>query len=537
MRSRRSTSCCCCRRTRLRRKPRNWWASRGSARATCARARVEYELYLRLFPEGEPARRVAQRLAALGGTPAPTGAAGAPGGTAAPSGQPTPLEAGITPAGAHRFTGNIAQYYYGGRAKSESIVNIAAGIDQATLTRTTESAIVTSVDLGGRFANPESETRVVLRGTGSVNLVSTSHVQDFLSAAYVDYRRVESGLAVRVGRQSPISGGLLGFFDGVSLTYPIRTGWKFDLMGGVPANPVVSAPAERLAAAVVEADGIFEKWGGDVYLIDQTTENIANRRAVGGELRFSGEVVSLYSLLDYDVLFNKLNAASLQGSFQAPAQTTVTMLLDSRKAPSLQMTNALISTGATSLSALLQTQSLDQVRATALATTADARQALLSVSRPLGEKWQVTGDLRYSEIGALPAVGDFDATPATGDQYGVTIQFTGSNLYSARDINNFNLSLLHTPFLKGAQVAYNNLSGFYNGDLVLEPSIRFYTQHDSQGLKLDRITPGLRASYRVSRRASVLGEGIVEHSKTVGPTSRDTTNAIFFYVGYRYDLF
>ena len=56
------------------------------------------------------------------------------------------------------------------------------------------------------------------------------------------------GLAVRVGRQSPISGGLLGYFDSVSLSYPFRTGWKFDLMGGVPANPLVSAPAERLAA-------------------------------------------------------------------------------------------------------------------------------------------------------------------------------------------------------------------------------------------------------------------------------------------------
>ncbi len=501
------------------------WERAGNVR----RARVEYELYLRLFPEGEGAQRVAQRLASLEG-----------GSTAgAPTAGTAPVEAGVRPAErrSDRLTGNVAQYYYGGKARSQSLVNIAAGIDQSTLTKTTESAIVTSVDLGARYATPESETRVVLRGTNSANLASDSHSASLLSAAYVDYKRIESGLAVRLGRQSSISGGLLGLFDGVSLVYPVAQGWKVDLMGGVPANPLVSAPSERLLAAMVEADNILEHWGGNVYLIDQTTEGIANRRALGAEVRYSDELLSVYSLLDYDTLFRKVNAVSLQGSFQAPAQTTITLLVDSRKAPSLQMTNALISSGATSLKALLQLQTLEQVRDAALSTTAEAKQALVSVSRPLSQKWQIAMDLRYSAIGALPAVGNFDATPATGGQYGATLQLTGSNLYSSRDINNFNLSLLTTPFFKGAQLAYNNLTGLRDNDFTIEPSFRFYTQHDNQGVKLYRISPGLRSSYRFSPRASVLGEGVVEHSKTNGPTNNDTTNSIFFYVGYRYELF
>ena len=490
------------------------------------RARVEYELYLKLFPQGEGAQRVAQRLASLeeGATP-PAGTAEA---AAAPS---------AAPASGKRFTGNIAQYYYGGKARSQSLVNLAGGIDQTTVTRTTESAIVTSVDLGARFSSPEAETRAVVRGTGSFNLVSASHSTSLLSAAYVDYKRSESGLAVRLGRQSPISGGLLGLFDGVSATYPVTPQFKVDLMGGVPANSLVSAPAERLLAAMVEADGIFDRWGGDFYVIDQTTEGIANRRAVGLETRYSDDLFSTYSLLDYDVLFRKINAVSLQGSFQAPAQTTVTLLVDSRKAPSLQLTNALISTGAVSLKALLQMQTLDQIRAAALATTAEARQGLISVSRPISPKWQIAVDLRYSEIGALPAVGNFEATPATGGQYGATLQLTGSNLYSTRDINNFNLSVLSTPLFKGTQISYNNLTGMRGNDVTLEPSLRFYTQRDNQGVKLNRISPGLRASYRLSNRASILGEGIVEHSRADGPTNNDTTNSIFFYLGYRYELF
>ena len=491
-----------------------------------AKARVEYTLYLKLYPEGEGAQRVAQRLASLAGGTAGAGAALVePGRTSAAA----PTEP------SKKFGGNIAQYYYGGKAKSQSLVNLTSGIDQSTLSKTTESAIVTSADFNGRFVSAESDTRIVVRGTNSLNLVSTSHSESLLSAAYIDYKR--SDLTVRAGRQSAVSGGLLGLFDGASLTYALSDKVKFDLMGGAPANVLVSAPSQRLYAAVVEFDGIFDHWGGNVYVVDQTTESFTNRRAVGAEARYSDERLSLYSLLDYETTFRKINAVSLQGSFQAPAQTTITVLVDQRRAPSLALTNALISSGATSLSTLLQLQTLEQTRDAALATSATARQGLISVSRPLSEKWQAAFDVRFSEIGALPAVGNFEATPATGAQYGLSLQLTGSNLYSLRDINSFNITVLSTPFFKGTQVAYSNLTGLRDNTVTIEPSISLYSQRDTQDVKLFRVTPGLRATYRMSRRTSLLGEAIVEHSTIDGPTNHGSTNSIFFYLGYRYELF
>ena len=490
-----------------------------------ARAKTEYELYLKLFPEGEGAQRVAQRLANLDlGQAAP-----APG--LRPSGQSTPT---VEPS---RYSGSIAQYYFGGKARSQSLVNLAAGIDQTTLSKTTESAIVTSVDLGARFASPESETRVVLRGTGATNLQTSSRNPSLVNAAYVDHKRLGSGLAVRLGRQSAISGGLLGLFDGVSMTYPVTQSVKVDLMGGVPANSLVSSPSERLLAAVVEADGILERWGGNVYIIDQTSEGITNRRAIGSEVRYADDTLSMYSLFDYDTVFRVLNAVSVQGTFQAPGQTNVTLLLDARKAPSLQLTNALISSGAVSLKTLLQTMSLDEVILAARSTSATAKQALLSVSRPLSERWQLGMDLRYSEIGPLPAVGIFEATPATGAQYGLSTLLTGSNLYSTRDINTISLSYLTTPLFKGTQLSYSNLTGLRGDVITVEPSLRFYTQNDTQGVKTQRFTPGLRLSYKYSQRASLLGETIVERSKTDGPLNHDSSTSVFFYLGYRYELF
>jgi hypothetical protein len=503
----------------------NAWDQAGSG----LRARVEYSLYLRLYPQGDGAARVALRLAALGG-PVVRDAAGA---ASAPA---TAVRADAP----RTWTGTLAQYYYGGKARSQSLVNIATGIDQVTLSRTTESAIVTSADFSARADAFGGENRAVIRGSASTNLQSNSSSGSDASigSAYVEHRRGSEGLAVRLGRQSPISGGLLGLFDGVSVAWPVGTGLKLDLMAGVPANALVSAPSERLMAAVLEADGIFDRWGGNLYLLDQTTEGITNRRSLGTEVRYAGDSWSVNTLVDYDTVFGLVNAVSAHGSTQVGAQTTLTLLLDQRRAPSLQLTNALISSGAASLKTLLQTRTLAQIKALALDTSATARQFLVSLSRPLDARWQLSTDLRYSQVGALPAVGDFEATAATGAQYGLSAQLTGTNLYSKRDINNFNLSLITTPFFNGFQIAYNNLTGIGDShDLTLEPSLRLYAQRDKDGVRLVRIGPGLRMSYRTGARSSVLGELLYENSRTDGPSNHDDSNSVFFYVGYRYELF
>ena len=78
----------------------------------------------------------------------------------------------------------------------------------------------------------------------------------------------------------------------------------------------------------------------------------------------------MFTQLDYDVNFNELNALTLQGSFQGPYDTTVSMLVDQRKAPSLQLSDALISLGGTSLKTLLHKRSLGELQGAALATAA-----------------------------------------------------------------------------------------------------------------------------------------------------------------------
>lgn len=496
----------------------NAWDRAGSP----SRALAEYDLYLRLYPNGEGAQRVAERTKAL--------ARGLPvvqTNTAAARNEPKPIN------------GALSVYYTGGRAKSQSLVNIASGIDQATLSRTAESAIVSSVDISGRApAREGDEGRFVVRGTGSANLLSGKSSKTQLNAAYFDYKFAEKGLALRAGRQSPIGGGLLGLFDGVSATATPMAGVRTSIMGGVPANTLVSAPGEKLFAAVVEADGLIERAGGSLYLLNQTTEGMTNRRALGAEMRYAADRWSVNGLLDYETQFRALNAWSLQGSWQPVDGTHVTLLADQRRAPSLQLTNALISSGAASLATLLQVKSLEQIRNDALATSAQARQMMVSVAQTFSPKWQVSTDLRYSAIGALPAVGDFEATAATGSQITWTLQAVGSGLIRPRDIHNFNFSVVRTPKFNGTQASYSNVSTVGEDNrITVEPTIRLYTQTDDQDVRLTRVGPGLRMSYKANPRSSFVSELLYEDSRSRGPTGNDHTRAAFFYVGYRIDLF
>ncbi len=508
------------------------------------KARAEYRLYQKLYPQGEAAQRVAQRLEAMGASTAVV----KPGAT------------GLKPDKKRlSATGSVSQYYYGGQTKTDSLVSIATGIDQNTLTKTNQSVLVSSWDATGRYETEDSITKLIMRGSHSDNLAvasaQSSATQGLISAAYVDYRDIKSRMDFRVGRQSAIGGSLFGLFDGISMAMPVAENFKVDAMLGVPANTLVNAPQQSMAGVMLEADNLFEHWGGNLSLVEQTTESISDRRAIGAEVRYFGESVSMFTQIDYDINFKELNALTLQGSFQGPFDTTVTMLVDDRKAPSLQLSDALISSGATSISSLLSRlnpagndplrstlqcgqamSALECAQRSALSTAAQARQAMVSFSRALSSKWQGSMDFRFSEVGALPAVGAFQAQPATGAQYNVSFQLTGSNLYSSRDINGFNVSQITSDTMNGTQLAYNNLTGFMGTKMSLEPSIRYYTQTDNTQTKISRISPGLRLSYKLSDRASLMAEGIYETSQTDGPTNHETSESYFFYFGYRYDF-
>jgi hypothetical protein len=484
------------------------------------KARAEYELYLKLYPEGEGAARVQKRLDALA-APEPAGVRRA---------ERAPLRA---------LTGSLSQYYYGGRTRVETAFETPTTPDRSTFTATDLSALVTNVDVTLRNRTESGDTRFVLRDTNSASFLEDGQGSyNRLTAAYFDYRGLQNPLSLRVGRQTGLVGGLPHRFDGAIAGFGIGPKWRVNASVGAPVEYPKIESDRQFWAANLEYENLADAWSGNFFFIEQKSDGLLDRRAVGTEVRYFRGGTSLFSLLDYDTSYKEWNITMAQGTWQTEGRTTLNLMVDRRKAPTLTTTNAIFGQGTTSLDTLRLTLSEEQIRQLARDVTATATQALVGVTTPIAAKWQLGADARLTNVGPLPSVTVngivIPAQPATGDIYSYGLQAIGTNLYSRRDTSVFSLTYVTGPALDGYQLAYNNLSTL--GDWTLEPSLRYYTQEDTQAVKVERWTPGLRLTYLIHERLAIEGEFIWEKTRTIGPISRDDTDRGFFYLGYRWNF-
>jgi tetratricopeptide (TPR) repeat protein len=516
-------------------------------------ARKEYELYLKLFPNGEGATRVRQRLASLAPPPQAAAAAAA-----------SPKEKGSK----YGASGSLSQYYYGGKTQVNTTF-LPGGVNtanQQSLTSTSLSSLVSTLDLTGRYRDGSNDARLVLRDSNSKSFgAADSSSTNRLDSAYVDYRNTSYGFSAKLGRQSGVTGGLVGRFDGAVLGYDLSPKWRVTAVGGVPTDVVVGA-SQSFEGASIEAQNLWEHWGGDGFFINQMTDGATDRRALGGDVRYFDSVRTLYTMVDYDINFMSLNAVTVQGTWQLPDQTSFSLLADDRKAPELLTSNALLNPNLnkdangnpifldsngnpiqfTSIRQLANFYTQSRIREFAKDITANAKQFSLSISRPFGASWQASTDVRLSNVGALPAIVVPNCVApvscvstkqeGTGNVWTYDLQVTGTNLYSKRDLNSFSFSHLTGPAFKGNQVGYTNLTGFWGNRVTVEPSLRYYTEDSADGNRLTRLSPALRATYKLLQHLSLESQILYERSKTDGPAQQDTTSNAFYYLGYRYDL-
>ena len=189
------------------------------------KAKAEYDLYLKLYPDADGAKRVKERLALL-----EKRLAGKPAGARSVA-EPVESRAPVK-----TVFGSFAQYYYEGSTKSESAFNTPTTVDQATLSSRDLSAIVTTVDANARYRSDQSDIRLVFRDTDSISLIDRNPSRNRLDAAYVDYRELQGPLSLRLGRQIGTSGGIFGRFDGAIGGYQLTKKWRISAEVGSPVE-------------------------------------------------------------------------------------------------------------------------------------------------------------------------------------------------------------------------------------------------------------------------------------------------------------
>jgi TolA-binding protein len=490
-------------------------------RGDTARARTEYENYLKRYPDGEDSARVRQRLASLSAVP-----------------QAEILRAPSEPQhGSRSFTsGSLSQFYYRGNSKIDSQPMGPNALDRTTLSIVDQSALITSLDLNARVLDDTHENRVAFRDINTRNFISGQENVNRLDSAYYDYKYKPANASARLGRQPGNVAGLPGRFDGALLGYGLSSGARLNVAAGEPVVPGFSIDSvQRFYGISAELGPFNQRWSGNVYVFRQSVDGIADRDAVGMEGRYFSPQGYFSSMVDYDTLFRHLNMATAQGNWIAPWKTAFNVLLDYRMTPSLQTTNAIIGETTTSIRELLNTYSEDVLRQRARAVTAQSAIAYAGLMHPVTSIWQLGANLSVSRISHTDGTNNYPATPGSGYIYTSTVQAIGTGVFATRDVTVISASRVSSD-------TYTGLGGQFTSRFpvgaswTLDGAVLWYKQDNQDGSTLQRVSPVGRATYRWRNSISLELEAGIENTSARSAFLQEDSRRYFFSAGYRWDF-
>jgi hypothetical protein len=191
---------------------------------------------------------------------------------------------------------------------------------------------------------------------------------------------------------------------------------------------------------------------------------------------------------------------------------------------------------------------IDALRQRVIDETPYQNQFQLGATTTLTPNWQTGASFTLSNSDAIPSFTFNGQTipgqASTGNQWGMSAQLIGTNLYSTRDTHVFNIGFSGGLNDHSTLLTYNNLTSL--GDQwQIEPSLKYMTMSSSLSGDSDTWTAGVRGTYRVRKQVSIETELTYETRKNVGlpitsggvTTKNDTsTNGMTYYLGARYEF-
>jgi hypothetical protein len=489
-----------------------------------AKARVEYELYLKLYPDAPDVKQVKTRLANL----------------------PAEAYAKVVPQAVRKQTvdqrmmayGSFSQTYYIGLFHTDIATANGANIIFDTLSGTDQSMLISSLDLTGRKRTENTDTLIVVRDDYRSNFLSNTKNDNRLSSFYVEQSGRDRSYLYRLGRQAGTAGGVLGRFDGAWLGYSLNSTWRVNGVLGIPVD-FYNTDAERKTFAGLNVDltRLPEQWSGNGYFIEQRVGSVVDRQAIGIEAHYFDTKRNYMGQLDYDRMFKEVNIAMFQGNWMNQAGDNYTLLADHRKSPTLQLTNALLGQTTQSIAAalLLPGVTKESLVADAKALTPTANLLMVGMTHPYSSRLRLGGDFRINNISGTEATVTLPAMPGSGNIYILTVQALGNNLLLENDLGVASASYISAQTYKGQSLAFTQTETF-SQRWRLDVSLQLYNQKDNLDVHMTRITPSLKLSYRLNESMSFDGEGGIEDTHNSGPITDEKTRRYYVYTGYRWDF-
>ncbi len=485
-----------------------------------AHAKAEYQRYLDVYPNEEGAGRVEQRLAALLAT-----AGSRPARTAFASGAQASGRASVLDGWNIRTF--LSQFY-------RRDVNQVNDEDEIV----SQSSVYSDLSLDARRRGERFDFSARLTAGYRSNLMEEerpSSGNDLrLSYAYADLADARTGLRGRIGRQTRNTGGVLGRFDGVNLTYALTDRLRFETVAGRPVYSTARDPEDArtfrgLSTTFAPFDNNLD-FG--LFYIEQEIDGLTDRQAVGGELRYFGDNQSVWSIIDYDIEFEELGSVFVQGSWRLPANVTVTGVVDRRRSPFLSLGNALVGQQLESFEQLRLFFTEEEIRQFALDRSASTTTYTLGVSHPFTPKLSANFNASISAIDATPESGGVAATPDSEYSY-YSADVVTSSLFTEGDVG-----------IVGLRYAVSETTDVYSTTLDtrfpigrgwrINPRLRV----DYREIRTDQstqwiYTPGLRLQYRMGRIARFEVQTGKQFSTREMARSDQDRESWFVYAGYQ----
>jgi tetratricopeptide (TPR) repeat protein len=486
-----------------------------------AHAKAEYQRYLDVYPDEEGAERVRQRLSALIAARAPASTAGLPtqGGTARETRKPRPWT----------LRTFVSQYY----RRDVNQIN-----DQDEIVN--QSSIYTDVSLDARRRGERFDLASRITAGYRSDLLSdserSSSGNDFrLSYAYLDVADAQTGLRGRLGRQTRNTGGVLGRFDGLNMTYTLNERLSFDAVAGEPVYSTSTDYEDSrffygVSSTFAPFDNALEL---GAFLLQQDIEGITDRSVVGTELRYFGETQSLWGIVSYDTEFSELGSAFLQGSWRLPGNLTVTGSLDARRSPFLSLGNALVGQQLDSFADMTILFTEEELRQFALDRSPRITTMSTGVSKPLTPKLQFNVNASLSMIDGSPESAGVPATEESEYSY-YSADLVASSLFTEGDVG-----------IIGLRYSASDTTDVYSINLDsrfplgrawrINPRLRVdYREIASDQSTQWILTPALRIQFRPGRHWRFELEAGRRLSRRDLEFSNQDRESNFVYIGYQF---
>lgn len=433
---------------------------------------AEYRAWLGEFAGDAGALRVEERLRGL------TEAVALP--ARSPATGPSRTETGWS------VFGGASQYYW---RNQEQMVNDGNYL-------VSSSGILSLADVTASRAGRRFDLQARVNGAYQVDLIEYDGNDNtgWISNAYLDASDRQTSLRGRLGRQSRYQDGVIGRFDGAALDYDLTPSIGLGFSAGMP----VDSPRYRTGAhrAQVAASARFQDLLRDVdlnlFAQAQTVDGIADREALGGEVRARVRDVSLYGTVDYDLSYGTLNLALVNAQWLTAAGWTLNLRAETGVAPFVTTRNALAGQGVAAVEDLLQAYSEDEVRQLAEDRTGSAQRVAFALALPLTESLELSVDAAVRRFGGTVESGGVAAIPASGSETYVAATLVATALFASDDLNTLSLRfdasytrdklsvlldsrlrlgsrLRLRPSLLISQLDYHSPTG---SEFVVEPAIR-----------------------------------------------------------------